>query len=171
VHCHTVHESLALLFSDDGLFEEADRFWQQMDYEPFTSLLSLQPGLIECLEALRPQYRTAIATSRTRTLEPVLRRFGLNGYFDMVVTSNDVRNPKPHPESLQKILSFFNLTPLEACYIGDSGVDREASQRAGVLFFAFGNEGLEAAYRLNHFAELIPLLARLAPLSGKKNAR
>jgi phosphoglycolate phosphatase len=158
VHSHTLQESLEYLLVDDRLVKEAKRLWQEMDYQPLIDLLTLEPGLLECLKKLTHRYRTAIATNRTRTMKQLLQTFGLDPYFDMVVTSLDVRHPKPHPESLKKILSSFDLTPEAACYIGDSDVDRETSQRAGVLFIAYRNEQLEAYHYISHFNELIPLL-------------
>ncbi|MEJ2366668.1 MAG: HAD-IA family hydrolase, partial [Deltaproteobacteria bacterium] len=158
VHCHTLQESLEYLLGDAGLIAQAKQLWQEMDYAPLIDLLTLEPGLIECLEELTLRYRTAIATSRTRTMKQLLQRFGLDPYFDMVVTSLDVRHPKPHPESLHKILLSFEINPEAACYIGDSDVDRETSQRAGVLFIAYRNENLQADHNISHFHELIPLL-------------
>ena len=158
VHCHTLQESLKFLLGDDSLIREAERVWQEMDYEPLIALLTLQPGLMECLELLRRHYKTAIATSRTRTMGQLLERFGLNPYFDLVVTSLDVHHPKPHPESVNKILSYLDITPDEACYLGDSDVDRETSERAGVLFIAYCNEELKAALHVSPFDELITLL-------------
>jgi len=149
VHCHTLQESLEYLL-----------------VEPLIDLLTLEPGLLECLEKLTLRYRTAIATSRTRTMKQLLQRFGLDPYFDMVVTSLDVRHPKPHPESLNKILLSFEITPQAACYIGDSDVDRETSQRAGVLFIAYRNEQLEADHYISHFHELIPLLEQHGQMKG-----
>lgn len=166
VHCHTLQESLEYLFRDPKLIKEAERFWQKMDYQPLIDLLTLEPGLLECLEQLSQRYKTAIATSRTRTMKQLLQRFGLDPYFDLVVTSLDVCNPKPHPESLNKILSFFNITPQEACYIGDSDVDRKTSQSAGILFIAYRNEELEADHHLAHFSELLPLLEQYKPPQG-----
>lgn len=158
VHSHTLQESLEYLLVDERLIEEAKRLWQEMDYEPLIDLLALEPGLLECLQELTRRYRTAIATSRTRTMKQLLQRFGLDPYFDMVVTSLDVRYPKPHPESLNKILFSFEIAPQAACYIGDSDVDRETSHRAGVLFIAYRNEELKADHYISHFNELIPLL-------------
>ena len=158
VHCHTLQESLEFLLRDEKLIREAKYLWDEMDYEPLIDLLTLQPGLLACLELLRSQYRIAIATSRTRTMDQVMDKFGLNTYFELVVTSLDVLHPKPHPECLNKILFHFNLTPQEACYIGDSDVDRKTSQSAGVLFIAYNNQELEAAHHLSHFDELMPFL-------------
>jgi phosphoglycolate phosphatase len=158
VHCHTLEESLEYLLVDARLIEEAKQLWQDIDYAPLIDLLTLEPGLIDCLEELTLRYRTAIATSRTRTMKQLLQRFGLDPYFDMVVTSLDVRHPKPHPESLNKILLSFEIKPEAACYIGDSDVDRETSRRAGVPFIAYRNENLQADHYISHFRELIPLL-------------
>ena len=166
VHCHTLQESLKFLLGDDSLIREAERLWQEMDYEPLIDLLTLQPGLMECLELLRRQYKTAIATSRTRTMGQLLEKFGLNPYFDLVVTSLDVYHPKPHPESVNKILSYLDITPDEACYIGDSDVDRETSARAGVLFIAYCNAELKAAHHVSHFDELISILKQYSSVSG-----
>jgi HAD superfamily hydrolase (TIGR01509 family) len=141
-----------------------------MDYGPINQMLTLQPGLIECLKDLHGRFKTAIATNRTTTMGGLLRRFGLERYFDLVVTSLDVRNPKPHPEAIQKILSCFGLNSREACYIGDSAVDEETARRAGVLFIAYRNEDLPAEHHLSDFAELIPLLERLADTSTSPGA-
>jgi len=158
VHCHTLQESLEYLLGDEKLIEEAQQLWQEMDYQPLIDLLTLEPGLLECLEQISQCYKTAIATSRTRTMKQLLQKFRLDQYFDLVVTSLDVSDPKPHPESLFKILSFFKLTSREACYIGDSDVDRKTSQGAGVLFIAYRNEHLDADHYISHFDQLIPLL-------------
>ena len=163
VHCHTLQESLNFLLGDGGLVQEAEQYWRQMDYGPIIDLLTLNPGFKECLEQICQSYKTAIATNRTRTMDDVLDRFGLGPYFDVVVTAKDVRPAKPHPESLNKILSHLKISPQEACYIGDSEVDQETSRRADMRFIAYCNEHLEADFHLTHFSELIPLLQRLNP--------
>ena len=164
VHCHTLQESLEYLLHDDKQIQEAMGLWQQMDPQPLIDSLDLQPGLLGCLKQLSPTYRTAIATSRTRTMDQVMDRFGLKPYFELVVTSLDVRHPKPHPESLNKILAHFELTPEEACYIGDSDVDRETSEGAGVFFIAYRNDELEADHHISHFDQLVPLLEQYNPM-------
>ena len=104
-------------------------------------------------------------------MDEVLDRFGLGPYFDLVVTAKDVRRAKPHPESLNKILSHLNISPQEACYVGDSEVDQETSRRAAVLFIAYCNENLEADFHLTHFSELIPLLEQLNPRANHGTER
>ncbi len=37
-------------------------------------------------------------------MKSIMERFNLDPYFEMVVTALDVKHPKPHPESVEKIL-------------------------------------------------------------------
>ena len=73
----------------------------------------------------------------------------------MVVSSLDVRNPKPHPESLHKILDFFSIPPEKAYYVGDSSVDAETAKAASVPFIAYKNRALDAAFYVEALMEII----------------
>ncbi len=130
VHMHTIHESMAYLFPDENTLEAALVFRQTMDYRKYLSYFTVEPQLISLLEKLRPRIKSAIATNRTDTMDNLLAEFGLDGYFDLVVTSSDVRQPKPHPDVLVKILDYFGLAPHQIIYIGDSQVDELAARAA-----------------------------------------
>lgn len=159
VHMHTADESVAYLFRDDpSLREAAQAYRRGIDYLPFIPYMEMESYLIPFLEYLRPAYNTAISTNRTDTMKHVLSSHGLEGYFDLVVSALDVQKPKPHPESLHKILRYFKITPQEALYIGDSEVDQAASEAAGVPLVAYKNKRLSADYHIEHFKELEELL-------------
>lgn len=63
-----------------------------------------------------------------RTLEIV----GLNQYFDIIITANDVRNFKPHPETFLKCAEQMKIDPefIEVFEDGDLGL--EAALEAGM---------------------------------------
>jgi phosphoglycolate phosphatase-like HAD superfamily hydrolase len=66
-----------------------------------------------------------------------------------------VQNPKPHPESIEKILQGFSLEKEEVFLVGDSETDREAAVAAGVRFIAYKNKEIRAfAYMDDHLAIL-----------------
>jgi HAD superfamily hydrolase (TIGR01509 family) len=88
----------------------------------------------------------------------VLKIHGLETYFDLVVSSLDVKHPKPHPESLMKILEFFNIQPSESLYVGDSLVDSQTAHAASVPFIAFRNGQLEADYHVDRMTDIAALL-------------
>jgi HAD superfamily hydrolase (TIGR01509 family) len=85
---------------------------------------------------------------------------GLEGYFDLVVSSLDVKRPKPDPESLLKILGHFDLAPHEAIYIGDSKIDELAARAARIPLVAYKNSRLSAAFAVEHFKEIEILLEK-----------
>jgi HAD superfamily hydrolase (TIGR01509 family) len=158
VHMHTVHESLAFLFPDADILEAAHEFRKTTDYRKYLSYLTLEPHLVSLLEKLRPQIKTAVATNRTDTMDQLLARFDLDGYFDLVVTSSDVQQPKPHPDVLLKILDYFSLSPHQVLYIGDSQVDESAARAAEIPLVAYRNPPLDAEYHIDSLGELEELL-------------
>ena len=70
-------------------------------------------GVMELLEALKSRgYKMAIATSRTRkSYDGYAERFGINEYFDAVVTMEDVTHHKPHPETCTAALKKLVAAP------------------------------------------------------------
>jgi len=158
VHMHTVDESMAYLFPEEQTLAAAYEFRKSMDYRQYLRHLTIEPHLVSLLEKLRPQFKTTIATNRTDTIDRLLSQFGLDGYFDLVVTASDVFQPKPHPEALLKILNYFNLEPFQTIYIGDSQVDEMAARAAAIPLIAFRNRELSADYHIDTLKELEVLL-------------
>jgi len=158
VHMHTLNESLAYLLPDKNTLEAAHDFRKTMDYRKYLSCLTVEPQLVALLEKLRPRIKTAIATNRTDTMEQLLAEFDLDGYFDLVVTSSDVKQPKPHPEALLKILEHFGLASHQVIYIGDSQVDELAARAAKMPLVAYRNRELATEYHIDSLGELEELL-------------
>jgi len=157
-HMHTVDESLAYIFKDKTILEAAQTYRKNMSYLPFLKHMEMEPHLKTLLEKLRPIFKTAIATNRTDTMARVLTEHDLAGYFDLVVTASDVKNPKPHPEPLVNILEYFRLKPHQMIYVGDSKLDESAAQAAGVPLVAYRNSTLYADFYIESLKELEDIL-------------
>jgi len=157
VHMHTADESIRYIFRGTGYEKQAQAYRTQMDYSPFIRDMVAEPGLRELLQTLKPRFGLAVATNRSNTIGEVLARHGLEGMFDIIVSSLDVENPKPHPECLKKILSFFQITPDEALYVGDSLVDYQTARAANVCFIAYKNLQLEADYHVSRLMDIADL--------------
>jgi len=158
VHAHTVDEAVTFLCGRPDLIEQAQAHRKYMRYLPFVKDMTMEPHLIPLLKKLRPAYGTAIATNRTDTMQRVLLEHGLESYFDYVVCASDVTHPKPHPEGLIKIADHFGIQASELFYIGDTNVDEEAARNAGIVFAAYGNPALSAAFHIETLAELESIL-------------
>lgn len=78
-------------------------------------------------------YHLAVASNRpTRFSHILLKHLELDGYFDYVLCADKLKQGKPHPEILQKIMRKFDVGPLETFYIGDMPIDAQAAKRSGV---------------------------------------
>jgi HAD superfamily hydrolase (TIGR01549 family) len=158
VHMHTVDESLIFLFGRNERLEKAETFRRSMSYDPFLKEMEMEPNLIPLLKKLRPEFKTAIATNRTDTMERVLVEFKIKTYFDLVVCAKDVLHPKPHPEPLIKIIDHFGIEPEQALYVGDSRLDADAARAAGIPFVAYGAPSLSAEFHIESLKEIEEIL-------------
>jgi phosphoglycolate phosphatase len=145
VHSHSVTDSIARIVPPDRL-KEANTTRSAIPYNTFIRYMRPEPGLYELLSSIRDLgYRQAINTNRTTTMDLLLDRFELGQFFFPVVTAGIVSRPKPHPESLHKILDSWKAAPDEVVFIGDSRVDERTALAAGTVFWAYKNEALHAS--------------------------
>jgi len=158
VHMHTVVESLNRIFRGTPYGAKAQEYRLKVDYMPFIKDMVMEPGLKEVLDILKPRYGLAVATNRSNTIEKVLAINGLSHYFEIVVSSLDVKNPKPHPEPIFKILDFFRIEPQECLYVGDSEVDFTVCKASGVPFIAYRNKSLKADYYIDNLLDILKIL-------------
>jgi len=144
VHTHTVFEALHFIFGkENDLEKKALEILKekQVDLKNYVSYLKMEPHLLQVLEKLKEKgILRAINTNRTTSMEYIMERFNLWPYFEMVVTALDVKNPKPHPESVEKIIEAFQLKKEETVFVGDSEVDQQTAGSSGVRFIAYKNK-------------------------------
>lgn len=158
-HSHTVSGTLAHILADDpDLLAEAEAYRRRTGYHPFIRLMRIEPHLRPLLTQLRGRWKTAIATNRTDTLEWVLEEHALEGLFDLVVSALDVAKPKPHPGQLLTIIDHFAIRPDELCFIGDSDLDQQAADAAGVPFIAYDNPELKAIAHIDRLDRVLDLI-------------
>lgn len=143
VHTHTVFEALHLIFGkENDLEKKALEILKekQVDLKNYVAYLKMEPHLLRALERLKEKgILRAINTNRTTSMKYIMERFNLRPYFEMVVTALDVKNPKPHPESIEKIIETFKLKREEAVFVGDSDVDKQTAESSGIKFIAYKN--------------------------------
>ncbi|MDR6552661.1 NUDIX hydrolase N-terminal domain-containing protein [Paenibacillus qinlingensis] len=72
----------------------------------------------------------------------------LSNFFDIVITGDDVEQPKPHPEGIITALDFLGVTRDEAVFVGDSNADIKAGKAAGLR--TYGVQWL-STYQSSHF--------------------
>ncbi len=162
VHTHTVFEALHFIFGEsDGLEKKALEILKEkkVDLKNYVEYLKMEPHLVEALEKLKGRgLLRAINTNRTTSMKYIMERFNLWPHFEMVVTALDVKNPKPHPESLEKIIETFKLKKEEAIFVGDSDVDQQTAWSSGVRFIAYKNKDIPNNAYIEDHLDVIKLL-------------
>lgn len=82
------------------------------------------PGVAEALAELAGRHRLALATnardSDSLSVRDALRRAGLDGCFEVVVTSKEVAAAKPDVAFFRAVLARVGCAPAEAAMVGDS---------------------------------------------------
>lgn len=66
-------------------------------------------------------------------VEKTLEIIGIRQYFDIIVTANDVKQHKPHPETFLKCAELMNVPPEECEVFEDGDLGIEAATRAGMV--------------------------------------
>ena len=99
---------------------------------------TLFPGTAELLQGLHSWgVRLGIVSTKTgETISRIMERFGLRDTLELILGSYDVTHHKPHPEGILKALDQMGVAPEELLYCGDTILDAQAAQGAGVDFAA-----------------------------------
>lgn len=95
-------------------------------------------GIIELLGSLQLQgYKIGLCTgkNRERTIE-ILDYLKLSKYFDVVICSDDVENPKPAPDSLALAIQLLNLDKNNTVMVGDAPNDIKCAKNLDVKSIA-----------------------------------
>jgi phosphoglycolate phosphatase len=98
--------------------------------------LRLFNGIKEMLDILKNRdIKLAVATNayRVSTIE-ALKHLKIYDYFDYIISYDDVKEGKPAPDMLLKLLEKTKHKREDAIFIGDSQRDYLASKAAGIKF-------------------------------------
>jgi phosphoglycolate phosphatase len=162
VHTHTVFEALHFIFGkENDLEKKALEILKekQVDLKNYVMYLKMEPYLLQALESLKEKgILRAINTNRTTSMKYIMERFNLWSYFEMVVTALDVKNPKPHPESIEKIIQELHLNKEEAVFVGDSDVDQQTAKSSGIKFIAYKNRDIRNDAYIEDHLDLLRLV-------------
>jgi pyrophosphatase PpaX len=115
-------------------------------------MVTVYPGVVAAVERIRAAgRRTGLVTSKNRS--GALRGLALAKLelmMDVLVCADEVTNPKPHPEPVEKALKLLDADRSTTVYVGDSIHDMLSGRAAGVrtaaaLWGPFGRAHLEGA--------------------------
>jgi phosphoglycolate phosphatase len=94
----------------------------------------IRPGIKEILTLLRERGIKAGLVSNVglKSLEEALIRLDLRPFLDVIISRNDARWLKPHPQGIDLACERLGCSKETVCFLGDSLDDVLAAQRSGV---------------------------------------
>lgn len=97
-------------------------------------LKSTKPSqeIINCIKRLEDcGYKIACCSNSIRkTVLTILSKLNIIEYFDLIISNEDVKNSKPHPEMYWKAISLMGVLPEETLIIEDSPYGLLAASRS-----------------------------------------
>jgi len=118
---------------DQERVEELIAEYRQFNIKMHDEFVEEYETVFETVEALHNKgYKIGIVTTKARNVVEMGLNFSrLKQFFDTVITIDDVKNAKPHPEPIQLALKKLNSTPEETIMVGDNYHDIEGGKNAG----------------------------------------
>jgi len=128
------NQKLTMLTKEKGLpLDQHNIIWDKKQNLTLKRLNDLNPSqqLIDCLSELTIEgYKIACCSNSIRkTVNTVLAKLGIIQFFDFIVSNEDVKNSKPHPEMYWKTISKLNVLPEETLIVEDSPFGLLAASR------------------------------------------
>jgi HAD superfamily hydrolase (TIGR01509 family) len=96
-----------------------------------TEIVSLFDGAIELLENLQGKIKIALATMSSRkVVDKLLPEKRIGGYFDVVVSADEIVKPKPDPEVFLASAAKLGVKPEDCVVVEDSVFGVRAAKAA-----------------------------------------
>ncbi|CAG7653562.1 NUDIX hydrolase N-terminal domain-containing protein [Paenibacillus allorhizosphaerae] len=154
---------------------EAIRDYYRLYREGHSGGECLPPDIVALLDTIRSLHiKMGVITGKSRQAYRISSEaLDLDRYFEVVVTGDDVRKPKPDPEGIDKALAVLGVRREEAVFVGDSNADIAAGRAAGLR--TYGAHWLSVSQTMafelrpdDIFTGVDPFLALLREESGAK---
>jgi len=150
---------LDIMYKELGIDE--DMVWDIVDtYKLHYRKISRQKtvllsGAKESIELASTYAQLGVVTTKTaKYSKELLEHFGLMHYFKILIGREDVINPKPHAEPINKALETFTCNKEDVWMIGDTRMDIASAQNACVNHVAVLS-GYDNQKQLNELTTLI----------------
>src|SRR5215210_2053481 len=151
-----------------GTIEAMIATYREYNLKHHDRMVTVYPGVLGAIREIKAaSIQTGLVTSKNRQgALRGLKLVGLEALMDVLVCADEVTNPKPHPEPVEKAVSLLGADPATTLYVGDSVHDMHSGRAAGVMTAAalwgpFQRSHLEPSqpdYWLETPYDLMPLI-------------
>ena len=169
--CLATRERMGLYKRDFGIDEPVERLVElsvSQLREVFTEgEIKPNEGILRLLSYSKSMgLRLGVASSTSRELiELVLSRLGVSGFFEKIVSGEDVKAGKPAPDVYLAAAEAVGFAPSRCAAVEDSLVGMRSAKAAGLTCIGYRNsytsDYRNADYVVESFGDCVPLIDRL----------
>lgn len=129
-------------FSLPDEIDDIKNEWMDMVRHYYTNVISLKKGVYQFISDLKAKgVKIGLATSNSRELsETILKRTGIYGFFDSIVTSCEVEKDKSCPDVFLRTAEELKICPSACLVFEDTLAGITGAKRAGMKVFAVYDE-------------------------------
>lgn len=157
---------LDVMYSDLGIEENLVWDFVKTYKEHYQKIYLDKTVLLDyAIEAIKEAQKIAklgVVTTKTgQYSRKILENFGVMDAFNVLIGREDVHNPKPHPEPIEKAMSMMKCNKERCWMIGDTRLDIASAQSAGIKSVAVtsGYDKMEQLLTLTDIIEINALEA------------
>lgn len=160
-------ETLTLILKEAGLYDQYTETERQAlaDRKNRTYVASLEslgpqdllPGIGDCLKDLKKRGIKIGLASSSQNAGLIIKKLGLEPYFEAMVDPRSLSKGKPDPEIYLKAAAALGLSPAKCAGVEDARAGLEAIRAAGMTSIALGQslEQVPADYHLSSTRDLV----------------
>ena len=132
-----------------------------------TDNTALYAGAIEALEDLKDCRKALVSNKSEAFSRRILKEFGLEKHFDMVVCADTLPERKPSPMPILYVTSTLGVRPEDTLIVGDSEIDILAGKasfiRTVALTHGYGKPGFheDADFVITTLSQLKNVIAKI----------
>ena len=141
-------ETLTLILKESGLYDKYTETERQAlaDRKNRTYVASLEnltpqdllPGIGDCLKDLKKRGIKIGLASSSQNAGLIIKKLGLETYFEAMVDPRNLSKGKPDPEIYLKAAAALGLSPAKCAGVEDARAGLEAIREAGMTSIALG---------------------------------
>ena len=109
---------------------------KKVAYSKYLNKVKVNEHLFNIIEKIKGEYKIALVTTASKkNTDEILEYTNKTDLFDLILTSEDVKMPKPNPEGFFLAMSKYNVEPNDCIIFEDSSVGIEAARKTGASVF------------------------------------
>ena len=99
-------------------------------YQEYLDKAKKNELLFLMIEEIKEKFYISIVTNASKkNVEDILEKFSVKNLFDLLITQEDVENPKPSAEGFLKAMNYFNISKENTIIFEDSEIGIQAADK------------------------------------------